>query len=253
MNPLIGQVLQPEYNWVGVGFSYLSAFLGSMLALLCARRIVRADGSRDWTMLASAAVALGGIGIWAMHFIGMSAYRLPIAIGYSVPLTALSLAAAVLISGIALYLAGGRRFNTGGWIAGSLLAGVGVCVMHYMGMYAMSMRAEMKFDLSLIALSVVIAIAAAGAALWLAFNLNRLLLQMIAAVVMAIAVCAMHYVGMAAAGMVCTAPAPPSGFTIGGTSLGLVVFGVAGTVLIMLMWIVTGRMLSASPGRSAGA
>lgn len=38
---------------------------------------------------------------------------------------------AIVISGLALYLAGGRRFNAKGWIAGSLLAGLGVCVMHY--------------------------------------------------------------------------------------------------------------------------
>lgn len=244
MDPLIGQSLQPEYTIVGVAFSYLCSFFGSLVALLCARRIVRADGTLDRTMLVCAAVALGGIGIWGMHFIGMGAYRLPIAVAYNVPITLVSLVAAIFISGVALYMAGGRRFNRAGWIGGSLLAGAGACVMHYLGMSAMTMRARMDFDPTLVALSVLIAVVAAAAALWLAFNLHNLVLQIVAALVMGVAVSAMHYVGMAAADMICTAPVAPDAFAIGGSQMWLAVFGVSGSVLIGIGWLVTGRMLN---------
>src|SRR6185436_16348288 len=152
-------------------------------------------------------------------FIGMVAYRLAVPIAYNLPLTVVSLVAAIVISGLALYLAGGKRFNTKGWVMGSLLAGLGVCVMHYMGMYAMSLRAAMSLDWGIVAGSVAIAIIAAASALWLAFNLTELTHQVIAAAVMGVAVCSMHYVGMTAATMVCTAPVPPGSLSFGGSNL----------------------------------
>jgi NO-binding membrane sensor protein with MHYT domain len=243
MDPLVGQVLNPTYAMGTVALSYVISFFGSLLALLCTRKMVRSDGSVDLAMLAGGAVALGGIGIWSMHFIGMVAYRLPVPVAYNLPLTVVSLVAAIVISGLALYLAGGKRFNSKGWVMGSLLAGLGVCVMHYMGMYAMSLRAAMTLDWGIVAGSVAIAIIAAASALWLAFNLTELTHQVVAAAVMGVAVCSMHYVGMTAATMVCTAPTPPGSLSIGGSNLGLGVFGTAGAVLIFILWVVTGRAL----------
>jgi NO-binding membrane sensor protein with MHYT domain len=249
MTPLVaGQLLSSDYTPGMVALSFLISFAGSLVALICAGRMVGADGRPNLAIVACAAVALGGIGIWSMHFIGMLAYRLPVAISYNMPLTVVSLVAAVLISGIALYMAGGRRkFSRPGWLAGSLLAGAGVCVMHYMGMFAMNMRASMDFDLARVALSVVIAVSAAAAALWLAFNLRKFSHQLAAAAVMAVAVCTMHYVGMSAAGMVCTAAAPVDALAIGGNSMGLTVFGTAGAVLIFIYWVITGSSLDTTP------
>lgn len=251
MDPLVGQLLTPTYALGTVALSYVISFFGSLLALLCARKMVRHDGTLDFAMLAGGAVALGGIGIWSMHFIGMVAYRLPVPISYNLPLTAVSLVAAIVISGMALYLAGGKRFNAKGWVMGSLLAGLGVCVMHYMGMYAMSLRATMSLDWGIVAGSVAIAIIAAASALWLAFNLTELTHQVVAAAVMGVAVCSMHYVGMTAASMVCTAPVPPGDLNFGGSNLGLGVFGTAGAVLIFILWVVTGRALD-EPKTAAG-
>ena len=234
MDPLIGQLLSPRYEAGTVALSYVISFFGSLLALLCAHKLVRRDGTLDLSMLACGAVALGGIGIWSMHFIGMVAYRLPVAIAYDLPLTALSLLAAIVISGAALYLAGGRRFSRAGWLAGSLLAGVGVCVMHYIGMFAMNMRASMNFDPLIVAASVAIAIGAAATALWLAFNLTELAHQFMAAAVMAMAVCAMHYTGMSAATMVCTGAAPAASYLLADGNLGLAVFNMASAALIFV-------------------
>ena len=249
MTPLVvGQVLSPEYSLGLVALSFVISFFGSLVALICAGRMVGADGKPNLAIVACAAVALGGIGIWSMHFIGMLAYRLPFGIAYNMPLTIVSLVAAILISGIALYLAGGRaKFSRSGWLAGSLLAGLGVCVMHYMGMFAMNMRATMSFDFSMVALSVVIAITAAAAALWLAFNLRKLSHQVDGAAVMGVAVCTMHYVGMSAASMICTAAAPVDALSLGGSYMGLTVFGTAGAVLIFIYWVVTGSSLDAAP------
>jgi NO-binding membrane sensor protein with MHYT domain len=179
-----------------------------------------------------------------MHFTGMVAYRLPVPITYDVGLTLVSLVAAILISGVALYFAGGRGgFRVGGWVFGSILTGLGVCVMHYMGMYAQVMRATLAWNYTTVGISVVIAVAAAGAALWLAFNLRSFVLRVMAAFVMGLAVCAMHYTGMAAAQVICTAAAPTGRWTIAGLELWVLTLG--GIALVVIATRVANRSLGA--------
>lgn len=77
--------------------------------------------------------------------------------------------------------------------------------MHYTGMAAMRMSPGIRYDPVLFALSVVIAVLASGAALWIAFRLRRQsrrvrAMRAGAAVVMGLAIVGMHYTGMAAAG-----------------------------------------------------
>ncbi|MCJ0761645.1 MHYT domain-containing protein [Variovorax terrae] len=244
MNPIVGQVLVPQYQIGAVVLSYIMAVLGSLAALQCAKHMFTPQGTLDKGMATAAAVALGGIGIWSMHFIGMLAYRTGVPVAYDLIPTAVSLVAAIVISGAALYLTGrGGRFGVPGWVAGSILAGLGVCVMHYLGMYAMNLRASMSWDVERIGLSVAIAVVAAAAALWLAFNLTTLRHRIMAAFVMGVAVCAMHYTGMSAVTLVCTAEAPASAWKIGGRDLDLMVFVTAAAVLLYIYWVVSGRAI----------
>ena len=239
-----GDILPVQYNMVYVLVSYVVSVAGSLMALYHAAHIRRQDGTVNRDMMVGAAVSLGGVGIWSMHFIGMLGYRLPVPVVYGGLLTLASLLAAVLISGIALWLAGGQgKFSTGGWLLGSVLAGLGVCVMHYGGMYAMSLNAELSFNWPLVALSVLIAVTAAAAALWIAFNVRKAAYRLAAALVMGLAVCAMHYTGMAAADFVCTASQTVSAWTIGGAYLPVWVFGTVGLVLALLFWNLLGQML----------
>jgi NO-binding membrane sensor protein with MHYT domain len=252
MNFNVGDVLQARYDLFYVFASYLVSVLGSFAALYHAQHMFRRDGTIKWSIAIGAAVALGGIGIWTMHFIGMMGYRLPLRVVYDGGLTVLSLVAAIVIAGIALILAGGRgKFSKVGWLAGSLLAGAGVCVMHYMGMYAMSLRADMTLDLATVAVSVVIAMTAAAAALWLAFHVVRNTHRIAAALVMGVAVCAMHYTGMASAQFVCIASKQPPAWAIGGDNLPILVFAVAGMVLVVLSWNVLGLVGNTGAARAA--
>jgi NO-binding membrane sensor protein with MHYT domain len=89
--------------------------------------------------------------------------------------------------------------------------------MHYLGMYGMRFGGYINWSFALVAASIGIAVVAATAALWLAFNTQPVALRLVAAAVMAVAVCAMHYTGMAAADFVCTTAdrlAPPRGFGV---------------------------------------
>jgi len=79
-----------------------------------------------------------------------------------------------------------------------LITGLGVAAMHYSGMAAMRMPARMSYDPRLFALSIVIAIGAATAALWAALRLVGFWSTLGAAAIMGVAVSGMHYTGMAA-------------------------------------------------------
>ena len=84
--------------------------------------------------------------------------------------------------------------------------GLGVAGMHYLGMHGMKIGGYITWGLRTVALSVLIAVAAGTAALWLAFNTRSMASRAGAAVLMAAAVCAMHYTGMGAAEFICTTP-----------------------------------------------
>ena len=112
-----------------------------------------------------------------------------------------------------------------------MLAALGVCVMHYMGVYAMTLRAYVSLDWGVVAASVAIAMLAAAAALWLAFHARKASHRVAASLAMAAAICAVHYTGMSAAEFICIATAPKLLWSIGGYNLPPLVFGVVGLVL----------------------
>ncbi|KTC33612.1 histidine kinase, partial [Pseudomonas sp. ABAC21] len=145
-----------------------------------------------------------GVGVWSMHFIGMLALRLPFALGFDAGITALSLLIAVLSSGFALWLVSQPRLPVWQLAFGALIMGAGISCMHYTGMAAMRMTPGIDYDPALFGASLLIAVAASGAALWIAFNLRRntpyvRLARGGAAMVMGVAIVGMHYTGMAAA------------------------------------------------------
>ncbi|CBS90863.1 hybrid sensor histidine kinase/response regulator [Azospirillum lipoferum] len=195
-----------HYDPLLVALSYVIAVFGGYVALDLANHArigegsVRNDRRGDVRRLAGAALALGA-GIWSMHFIGMLAYRSDVPIGYDAGLTALSFLLAVAVSGAGLFAVAcnrPRRFTLG--IAGTL-TGLGIVGMHYVGMAGMRMDMELSYDLLLVAVSVAIAIVASTVALWLAFRTRRPLQRAAGAILLGLGVVAMHYTGMAAAGM----------------------------------------------------
>ena len=165
--------------------------------------------------LAAGATAMG-IGIWSMHFVGMLAFSLPIPLGYDLKITGASLILAIVVSYFALTVVIRPVLSLPRIAVGGVLMGCGIAGMHYAGMAAMRMQPGIDYDRFRVALSLVIAIAASTAALWLANTLsgttthrNLLTKRIGAAVIMGVAITGMHYVGMSAAhflpGAVCGA------------------------------------------------
>jgi NO-binding membrane sensor protein with MHYT domain len=187
------------YNPVLVSLSFIISVIGSFAALRLAR-VIPAHAPEDrlpWVMAAS--FALGAGAIWSMHFIGMLAFDMGMPVAYDVPVTALSLVLAWLVSAIGFWIASRGTPSLLKIVVAGTVMGCGVAIMHYTGMAAMRMAAVMTFDPTLVAVSVVIAVVASCAALWLALNLTVAWQMAAAAVVMGIAVTGMHYTGMVAA------------------------------------------------------
>ncbi|MGU3307587.1 putative bifunctional diguanylate cyclase/phosphodiesterase [Pseudomonas sp. M5A4_2d] len=186
-----------------VVISLFVAILASYTALDLAGRLATAQGRAAYVWMTGGALAMG-TGVWSMHFIGMLALRLPFALGFDLGITALSLLIAVLSSGFALWLVSQPRLPAWQLAFGALIMGAGISSMHYTGMAAMRMTPGIDYDPTLFGASLLIAVVASGAALWIAFNLRRntpyvRLARGGAAVVMGIAIVGMHYTGMAAA------------------------------------------------------
>lgn len=203
-----------SYDALLVLFSVLVAILASYTALDMAGRIATAHGRHARTMWLAGGAAAMGLGIWSMHFLGMLAFRLPIPLGYDPGITALSLVIAVAASGFALRLVSQANLPRRRLVFGALVLGAAVASMHYTGMAALRMDPAIHYVPWLFVLSIVIAVGASGAALWIAFRLRQSMprvhqLRFAAALVMGAAIASMHYTGMAAAqfppGSVCGA------------------------------------------------
>ncbi len=199
-------VVVSEYRPHLVAISFALAFIGSLIALMVTRRIRHKDGSVHRTAALTAGVALGGIGVWSMHFVGMVALKLDVASSYGIVESAVSLIAAVVCTSAALIVVSKAPKELPRILTAGLLLGLGVTGMHYLGMYGMKIGGYINWDMRTVALSVLIAVAAGTAALWLAFNTRSFASRIGAALLMATAVCAMHYTGMGAAEFICTTP-----------------------------------------------
>ena len=198
------QSMSGRYNYALVLLSYLVAALGSYGFLQFATRIsdLRDKGLRlGW--LAIGAVAMGGA-IWAMHFIGMLAHVLPIPVAYDPVVTALSIVPAVLAAGIALHVVAQPTVTTGRLLIGGVLMGAGIGAMHYTGMSAMQVDALVRYDPTLFFASLVVAVVLAIIALQTRDLVGRLpfvgsnhLREVAGALILGLAVAAMHYTAMA--------------------------------------------------------
>ena len=196
-------MLVTSYDTVMVIGSIIVAFLASYTALDMAGRVVSCTGRAALCWLFGGGFAMG-IGIWAMHFIGMLAMSMPIKMSYSGTLTLLSMLIAIAASIFALWIVCYGELRWPRLSYGALVLGSGVTAMHYIGMAALMFAPDIIWNWGWIVLSVAIALLASGIALWLAFRLRKgngrlMLLRAGAAVVMGFAIAGMHYTGMAAA------------------------------------------------------
>lgn len=193
------------YNFWLVALSLVVATLASFTALDLSGRIASLSRRRQRQAWLAGGAGAMGVGIWSMHFIGVIAFSLPIPVGYDFGVTACSLLLAVLVSYFALNVIAGETLGGPRLVAAAVLMGVGIAGMHYTGDAAMRMQPPIQYDATLFAASIVIAVAASGAALWIAHKLriedqrHVLVKRACASLVMGLAITGMHYTANAAA------------------------------------------------------
>jgi NO-binding membrane sensor protein with MHYT domain len=186
--------------WTILG-SFLIACFAGYVAFECIDHTQFSDKPRQWATLGGFAL---GLGIWSMHFVGMVAWKPDFPLYYSIDRTLLSVLIAVTASVFAMHrvvrnqLKGKPDSN----FFEAVLVGCGICAMHYIGMSALKFDKGVMWHANLVVLSLVIAIAASSSAMQLlarsrtgVASLSR---RLLASIAIALAICGMHYVGMAA-------------------------------------------------------
>src|SRR5437868_9895347 len=137
-----------EHNWWLVGGAGVVCLLACVTAinLLHRARSTQGRARAAWTLTTAAAT---GCGVWATHFIAMLAYDPGVVLGYDIPLTALSLAMAVVISGVGFSIAVYRSSRMAAASAG-IIVGAGVAAMHYTGMSAVQLPGHIGWQRELV-------------------------------------------------------------------------------------------------------
>ena len=251
----VQSALRGTYNPLMVAASVLIASLAAYASLGLADRVRAADTSvakRVWLIGGSVTM---GIGVWAMHFLGMLAFQLPLNVTYDVLMTLWSMTPAMLASGVMLHVISQQRIEFRRLLLSGTFMGAGIGMMHYTGMAAMRLEAEMRYDPLVFAVSIVVAVVLASVALYTKFWISRdgaqaqsYWMKLGAALVMGSAVAGMHYTGMSATYFFPGVGAPiiPSG--IDSTWLAMLVSLAAGLIvgLTMVASIVDSRLEAAA-------
>ena len=188
-------VVTGTHNPYLVALSILVAAFASYTALDLGGHVATARGLARRVWLVAAAITMGG-GIWSMHFVAMLAFIMPTPMSYDIGLTTLSLMVAIFVTGVGFYVISRKSASLLRLVFSGIFMGLGIVAMHYTGMAAMRGHAEPSYDRIYVALSIIIAIGASTAALWLAFRTTDLGQKVVAAILMGLAVSGMHYTAM---------------------------------------------------------
>ena len=199
----LGPQFSTTYDLFLVALSFLVASFAGANALEVVERMASARSAQSRLRWLATGAATMGSGIWAMHFIGMLAFHLPLAVSYDLTITLFSMVPAVFASAMALYFMVGAKISFWRLNLGGLLMAVGIGGMHYTGMEAMRMEAMMGYDPILFALSILVAHVLATLSLYIKFlpgaAARTWFRKASSATAMGSAVACMHYTAMAAA------------------------------------------------------
>lgn len=192
-----------SYDLTLVALSVAIAIMASYSGMLLADRVAasgRGMAPRLW--LIGGAIVLGA-GVWAMHFLGMLAFTLPLPVEYDISITLYSAIPAALASAVMIFEIARSDVKPLHLIIGGVLMGAGIGAMHFTGMAAMRMNAAMAYDPQIFAVSIVVAVVLAVIALSTRHLIGRFTVRArmgktIASGIMGLAIAGMHYTAMSA-------------------------------------------------------
>ncbi|WP_407149616.1 EAL domain-containing protein [Bradyrhizobium sp. ORS 86] len=232
-----------EHDWRLVLLACLVCFVASVVAVNIFHRAIASQARTRliWIAIAGAAI---GYGIWATHFIAMLAYEPGIPTGYSIALTALSLAAAMLLT------SGGLGFAVSGsssWHApiGGAIIGAGIASMHYLGMWALEVPGHVAWSIDLVVASIGFGVLFGYTALAIAVRYQDRWMTTAAALLLTLAIVSHHFTAMGAVEIVPDPRLAPDALSLSPAFLAATIAGVALSVLGMsLVGVLADRRLA---------
>lgn len=192
------------YDMYLVGLSYIIASFASYVALDMSAHLRRPTTPLSRVMWLISGAFVMGLGIWSMHFVGMLAFIMPMPMAYDLFWTGLSLTIAIITAAIAFMLFSTKQPKLKHYLISGGVLGAAIATMHYTGMAGMD-GVIIHYRPGLFSLSILIAVVASIAALWLAVGsdkgtmVQRFRWKFISSLIMGLAITGMHYTGMLAA------------------------------------------------------
>lgn len=251
-------IIHGSYDYRLVAVSVALAMAAAYAALDLAGRVTVSHHRARAFWLAGGATVMG-LGIWAMHYVGMLAFSLPVPVLYHYPTVILSLLAAIAASAVALITVSREKMSLASWTVGGVTMGSGIAAMHYIGMAAMRLAGTVEYRWPIVILSVVLAIVISLVALVLAFRVRKeeetSPRKLLSALVMGSAIPLMHYTGMWAARFRASDASFSTNYTVKISLFGISVISIAIFVLLMLAIAIAilDRMLSSQKAELGSA
>lgn len=186
--------------------SIFIAFLASYLAISVEQLLFQKFYKNYRKMIITISGMILGFAVWSMHLVGTLAGHLPQDFYFDPALTFLSYLIAAIASIFSIRLTTRPTLPLARLLTGAILMGLGMSGMHYVGMMGLIIPGyHLHYDLFLVVVSVLTAIAGAALAFWLTFKYkiaqsnHHVALKMMVTLIMAMSIVAMHYLGMGAA------------------------------------------------------
>ncbi len=204
----VGQIpadaMHGTYSLKIVLLSYIIASFASYVALDMSSHLKRQNTALfNITWLIGGAMVMGA-GIWSMHFVGMLAFDMHMPMTFDLFWTGISMAIAMITAGIAFLFFMIKTPRPIHYLLSGIILGTSIPAMHYTGMAGMT-DVIIHYIPIRFWISILIAVVAATAALWLSAHSEsgnysqRIKIKIFSALIMGIAICGMHYMGMYAA------------------------------------------------------
>jgi signal transduction histidine kinase len=195
----------------------------------------RARSARDISPFRAAAWLCGaaliaGAGVWATQFVAMLAYQPNLPVGYRHDLTTFSVISAIIFVGIGFGLALQGRMTA---LFGGVAFGIGVAAMHYLGTAGTIVQARAEWDPALIGASVILGVVLGAGGMLCATSQYRWMRQLLSALLLALAICSLHFTAMAAVALVPDPTLPVPGALTDPKWLALAIAGVIAVIMMV--------------------
>jgi PAS domain S-box-containing protein len=195
-------IYQGSFNIEIVILSIVIAILSSFASFQINSRIVhnKEASSKIWLLLGTIITALG---IWTMHFTGMLSVHSSMNITYYINLTILSFLVTIICTFPVIFILSRTKANVLSKIIALTIMGIGITVMHIIGVISMRVDAKVHFNIDLILLGFILAVCVSYGFVELSIYIDRSKIQsvrkkLMSSILIGTGIASVHYLQMAA-------------------------------------------------------